>query len=107
MRETICDAFVRLQLDPTSAASPLTCGAAIDVPVHFANAPTMSLWHLAAPGTAVDQMSTPGAATSTHVPCGEVGQRASLESVLATETTFGHAAGHNCLMSPSLPADAT
>src|SRR4051794_33398612 len=52
-------------------------------------------------------MLAPGAATSTHVPKFDVGERASVGVVLATATTWSHEAGQSGLLLPMLPAEAT
>jgi hypothetical protein len=77
MRLTTSDDVVNRQLACTSAARPATCGVAIEVPLQLAKAPIMPPWQALPPGTAVDQMAVPGAATSTHVPKFEVVLRAS------------------------------
>src|SRR6185369_13516091 len=83
----------------TSAASPATNGAAIDVPLHVAYKPL---------GTVL-RIPWPGAATWTHEPLLEKEASLSAEVVAATAispSTFS-AAGY-CLMSlPPFPAAAT
>src|SRR5436190_495167 len=90
-------AFVRGPEARTGAASPETCGAAIDVPLRVSYPPTKS----------VERMSTPGAATSTCRPKSEKDARASPLSVAATESVFAHWVRFDPGLVPALPAATT
>src|SRR5215216_2464608 len=83
----------------TSAASPATIGAAIDVPLHVPYRP---------PGTVL-RIACPGAATWTHEPLLE--KEASLSSEVDAATAMSpstfSAAGYCLVSSPPLPAAAT
>ena len=65
-----------------SAATPATCGEAIDVPFH-------PPWKHVSQLLTVDVMLTPGANTSRHVPQLENEARASVELVAPTVSAFG------------------
>src|SRR3954453_17009909 len=81
-----------------SAATPATCGVAIDVP----DSDVYDVFD----ESYVESTFTPGAAISTSLLALENEARASLESVAATETTSAYAAGYSSVESPSLPAAA-
>src|SRR5919106_1176874 len=83
----------------TSAASPATIGAAIDVPLHVA-------YRLS--GTVL-RIFSPGAATWTHEPLLEKDARAStlVDAATAIRPSTFSAAGYCLVVSPSLPAAAT
>src|SRR3954454_14318981 len=81
-----------------SAATPATCGVAIDVPD--------SVVYDEFDESYVDSTFTPAAAISTSLLALEKEARASLASVAATDTTSGYAAGELSVASPSLPAAA-
>jgi hypothetical protein len=103
MRFTTAEALVPHSLVHTSAARPATCGAAIDVPLMRTYPPMKSVDRMPLPPPS----EPPGAATSTHVPYVEKLERASFESVLATDSTLAQLAGECRFDVPSLPAATT
>lgn len=83
--------------DNSNATTPLTCGAAIDVPLSVVHEPFR----------AVDWIDSPGATRSTNGPWFENPGEPSRASVAPTAMASGTAAGKKRTVLPLLPAAAT